>query len=89
MPGLNGLQVASLLKGKPVIFITAYKEYALDAFELDAIDYIQKPVQLERLQLAVKKAIKRIESNSSTQKYIQLNTGKGQDINLLRSTGLH
>jgi len=80
MPGLNGLQVARLLRGKPVIFITAYKEYALDAFELDAIDYIQKPVQLERLQLAVKKAIKRIESSSSTQKFIQLNTGKGRTL---------
>ena len=80
MPGLNGLQVAKLLKGKPVIFTTAYKEYALDAFELDAVDYIQKPVKLERLKLAVQKAKKRIESNSSPQNYIQLNTGKGRTL---------
>lgn len=80
MPGLNGLQVAKLLRGKPVVFITAYKDYALDAFELDAIDYIQKPVQLERLKLAVQKAKKRIESYSSTQNYIQLNTGKGRTL---------
>jgi DNA-binding LytR/AlgR family response regulator len=80
MPGLNGLQVTSLLKGKPVIFVTAYKEYALDAFELDAVDYLQKPVQLERLQQAVKKAVKRIESNYSSPKYIQLNTGKGRSL---------
>jgi len=79
MPGLNGLQVAGLLKGKPVIFVTAYKEYALDAFGLDAIDYIQKPVQPERLQQAIHKAKKRIESNSA-HNYIQLNTGKGRTL---------
>ena len=80
MPGLNGLQVTSLLKSKPVIFVTAYKEYALDAFELDAVDYLQKPVQLERLQLAIQKAVKRIESNYSSPKYIQLNTDKGRTL---------
>jgi len=80
MPGLNGLQVANLLKGKPVIFVTAYKEYALDAFELDAVDYLQKPVQLERLQQAIQKAVKRIESNYSSPKYIQLNTDKGRAL---------
>lgn len=80
MPGLNGIKVASLLKGKPIIFITAYKEYALDAFELDAVDYLQKPVQLERLQLAVNKAVKRIESNYSSPKYIQLNTDIGRTL---------
>jgi DNA-binding LytR/AlgR family response regulator len=80
MPGLNGLQVTSLLKGKPVIFVTAYKEYALDAFDLDAVDYLQKPVQLERLQQAVLKAVKRIESNYSTPKHIQLNTDKGRTL---------
>jgi DNA-binding LytR/AlgR family response regulator len=80
MPGLNGLQVTSLLKGKPVIFVTAYKEYALDAFELDAVDYLQKPVQLERLQQAIQKAVKRIDSNFSTPKYIQLNTDKGRTL---------
>jgi DNA-binding LytR/AlgR family response regulator len=80
MPGLNGLQVASLLKGKPIIFITAYKEYALDAFDLDAVDYLQKPVQLERLRQAVQKAVKRVDSNYSSQKHIQLNTDKGRAL---------
>jgi two-component system, LytTR family, response regulator len=80
MPGLNGLEVTSLLKGKPVIFVTAYKEYALDAFELDAVDYLQKPVQPERLELAIQKAVKRIESNYSSPKYIQLNTDRGRAL---------
>ena len=38
MPGTNGIQLAALLKNKPVIFTTAYKDYASDAFDLDAID---------------------------------------------------
>ena len=42
MPSMNGLQVANLLNGKPVIFTTAYKEYAVEAFDLNAIDYVQK-----------------------------------------------
>jgi DNA-binding LytR/AlgR family response regulator len=80
MPGLNGLEVTSMLKGKPVIFVTAYKEYALHAFELDAVDYLQKPVHLERLQQAIQKAVKRIESNYSSPKFIQLITDKGRAL---------
>lgn len=80
MPGVDGLQVARLIQGKAVIFVTAYKEYALDAFELDAIDYLQKPVKLERLQLAVQKALKRTAGNQSVLKYMQLNTSKGRTL---------
>jgi DNA-binding LytR/AlgR family response regulator len=80
MPGLNGLQVTGMLKGLPVIFITAYKEYAMDAFELDAIDYLQKPVQFKRLQQAIQKALNRIESNYYKPKHIQLNTDKGRTL---------
>ena len=60
MPGINGIELAALLNNKPVIFTTAYKEFAINAFDLDAIDYIIKPVKPERLQLAVNKAIQRI-----------------------------
>lgn len=45
MPGMDGLSVANLLKDKMVIFTTAYKEYAVDAFDIEAIDYITKPVK--------------------------------------------
>jgi len=57
MPEINGLQTANLLQGKPVIFATAYKEYAADAFDLNAIDYIRKPIKLERLQQAIQKLL--------------------------------
>jgi len=56
MPEMNGLQVANLLNGRPVIFTTAYKEYAADAFDLNAVDYVRKPLTKERLEKAVKKA---------------------------------
>jgi len=86
MPGTNGIQVAALLKDKPVIFTTAYKDYASDAFDLDAIDYVIKPVKPERLQLAVNKAIQRINSEKKHINHLRINTDKGialLDINQL------
>ena len=78
MPKMNGLQVANLLK-KPFIFSTAYKEYALDAFDLDATDYIQKPIKKERLQQAIDKVKKRIQQQETPQNsFVQLNSDKGK-----------
>lgn len=77
MPGINGIQVAALLKDKPVIFTTAYREYASDAFDLDAIDYVIKPVQFERLQHAVQKAVQWIDNQNKAPKYFRINTSKG------------
>jgi len=80
MPGMNGLQVAKLLKGKPVIFTTGYNQYAAEAFDLDAIDYVRKPIKQERLQLAVQKAFLRIDKGSAPKNYIRLNTDKGKAL---------
>lgn len=82
MPEMNGLQVANLLNGKPVIFATAYKDYAAEAFDLNALDYIRKPIKIDRLKQAVEKARKHIESSteSNHKTYIQLNTNKGKAI---------
>jgi len=80
MPGMNGLQVAKLLKGKPVIFTTGYNQYAAEAFDLDAIDYVRKPIKPERLLLAVQKAILRMDKGSAPKNYIQLNTDKGKAL---------
>jgi len=64
MPGLDGLQLAECLRHWPsdwpappaLVFVTAHTEHALAAFELQAIDYLTKPVRRERLQQALDKA---------------------------------
>ncbi|TVQ07831.1 MAG: DNA-binding response regulator [Bacteroidetes bacterium] len=80
MPRLSGLQISNLLAGKPVIFATAYKEYAAEAFDLNAIDYIRKPLTLERLEKAVSKMSRHIQSSAKEKNFIQLNTDKGKAL---------
>lgn len=80
MPTMNGLQVANLLDSKLIIFTTAYKEYAVEAFDLDAVDYVRKPVKKERLQQAVKKAMDRFQQKTPKKEFAQFNTDKGKAI---------
>ncbi len=57
MPMVTGLEFASQLPKKAlIIFTTAYSQYALDSYELDAIDYLLKPIAKERLEKAINKA---------------------------------
>src|SRR5882724_6877878 len=59
MPGLNGLSVVRTLRGAGsplIIFVTAYAQHALEAFEVGALDYLLKPVREERLRKAIDKA---------------------------------
>jgi DNA-binding LytR/AlgR family response regulator len=57
MPGMTGLELLKLLLEKPVtILVTAKTAYAIEAFELNVIDYLVKPVSLSRLMLAIEKA---------------------------------
>lgn len=65
MPGLTGLEMlAQLPDGLPrqplVIFVTAYSEYAVDAFEANALDYLLKPIRQERLAAAIDRAKERL-----------------------------
>ena len=59
MPGADGLALARLIAGLPrppaVVFVTAHAMHAVQAFELDAVDYLTKPVRLERLRQALQK----------------------------------
>lgn len=58
MPIINGIELIAKLKKKPAIIITtAYTTFAFEAFENDAIDYLQKPISSERFEKAIKKAL--------------------------------
>jgi two-component system response regulator AlgR len=63
MPGLAGTELAARLKHQAdppaVVFVTAHAEHALKAFELDAVDYLTKPVRRERLQAALARVAQR------------------------------
>jgi DNA-binding LytR/AlgR family response regulator len=65
MPGVSGLEVARAA-GAPchVIFLTAYEEYALRAFDEGAVDYLLKPVARERLSRAIQRARSRLEGGA-------------------------
>src|SRR5215210_8013839 len=58
MPDITGLELVRSLTEKPlIIFTTAYRKFAIDGFELDAIDYLLKPIEFERFTKAVNKAL--------------------------------
>ena len=64
MPGRDGMQLAAELRAMAqppaVVFVTAHAEHALRAFELDAVDYLTKPVKRERLQAALQRVAQRL-----------------------------
>lgn len=63
MNSLNGLEIADRLPRECCfIFTTAYAEYALDGFDLDAVDFLHKPFSYERFEVAVEKALRRIRA---------------------------
>ena len=69
MPGADGLQLAAALREAPqpplVVFVTAHTEHAVHAFELEAVDYLTKPVRLERLQTALQKVERLAQTRQS------------------------
>ncbi|MFB6306881.1 MAG: LytR/AlgR family response regulator transcription factor [Flavobacteriales bacterium] len=73
MPQMDGFELLQKLDKVPfVIFVTAYDEYAIKAFEVNALDYLLKPVDKERLEKTIQKVIEKIEQeekeNIKTQK---------------------
>lgn len=80
MPGMTGLQVAEIISGsKKIIFTTAYKEYAAEAFDLNVVDYVRKPIKKERLIQAFEKA-KELVDISHKKDLIEWNTNIGRTV---------
>jgi two-component system, LytTR family, response regulator len=66
MPGMNGFDVLDEITHDPfVIFTTAYDQYAIKAFEKNAVDYLLKPVDQERFKVAVDRAIARMNTDQN------------------------
>jgi two-component system LytT family response regulator/two-component system response regulator LytT len=67
MPGLTGFEVArrllELQSGSHIVFVTAFDQHAIEAFEVNAVDYLLKPVDQARLEVAVQRARRRIEAD--------------------------
>jgi DNA-binding LytR/AlgR family response regulator len=79
MPKLNGVELVAKLSYKPlIIFTTAYNDYAVDAFDLNVLDYVIKPIATERFKKAITKAITQFQLEqyanlvSKNEKYIVL-----------------
>lgn len=75
MPGINGMQVAQVWASKEkspiVVFVTAYSEYALDAFAVDALDYLLKPFDEDDIERVLKKVNRYYKRAKSDEKNIR------------------
>lgn len=71
MPGMDGIGVAralSLSNGPEIVFATAHAEFAVQAFDLSAVDYVLKPVEAERVASAIERARARIRASSAEER---------------------
>ncbi len=68
MPKLSGIGFVKSLKEPPlIILVTAYPEYAIEGFEIEALDYLLKPVSFERFRMAINRALERISSREESE----------------------
>ncbi len=66
MPRLSGISFVKTLKNPPLfVFITAYSEFAVEGFDVEAVDYLLKPVSFERFRIAVNRVLERFASKES------------------------
>lgn len=85
MPGPDGLQLADALRergglaGPAIVFVTAHAEHALRAFEIDAIDYLTKPVRRERLQAALARVALRLNERAAALSQTTAEAGPAPD----------
>jgi DNA-binding LytR/AlgR family response regulator len=74
LPGLNGIELAQVIRELPdkplIVFATAFEEFAVQAFTVDAFDYILKPFTLERVAKSIQKAVNTLDAQVKTQKSV-------------------
>ena len=84
MPGLTGFEVARRLVGKrsqtQIVFVTAYDQHAIEAFEVNAVDYLLKPVDQARLEVAVDRARRRVASDRPAESATNVNSADLEKI---------
>jgi two-component system response regulator LytT len=84
MPGLTGFEVARRLLGNraasQIIFVTAYDQHAIEAFEVNAVDYLLKPVDQARLEVAVDRARRRVASDRPVESGPNFNSAELEKI---------
>lgn len=93
MPEMDGLEVVATIgpdKMPPVVFVTAFDRYAIEAFDLNAADYVLKPVDPDRFQRALQRARKQIESGDRAdleQRLLNIIGGRKSERLVIRSAG--
>lgn len=90
MPVIDGISFLKTLRRPPqVIFTTAYKEYAVDAFDLAACDYLLKPFSFERFIIAIDKAMEKLQPNRVRQEGSPIQNGRvsAEDFTFIKTDG--
>ncbi|TLX47108.1 DNA-binding response regulator [Pseudoalteromonas phenolica] len=81
LPGLNGIEVVQAMQSDTlpmIVFVSAYSEYAIEAFELNAIDYVLKPANLGRLQKTVSRILERQNPHQAEKEKFRLLNALGE-----------
>ncbi|WP_261510475.1 LytR/AlgR family response regulator transcription factor [Chryseobacterium paludis] len=106
MPDLNGIDFLKSLNKKPkTIFTTAYREFAIEGFELEAVDYILKPITFERFFKSVDRVLRNVSTEKTAEEFILLKSeglqrkillneiiyfeGNGNDVKVVLKGSLH
>jgi two-component system, LytTR family, response regulator len=77
LPGMDGLALAARPELPPIVFVTAHAEHASSAFDLDACDYVRKPVTRERLERAISRLERRVTWADPESSRLRVTTSKG------------
>ena len=94
MPHLSGVEMLEELQRKPlIIFTTAYTDYAVDSYNYDAVDYLLKPFEFDRFQIAIDKVEKRLEEFKRQEHFFFIKDGlknikiEFEDILFIKGSG--